>query len=138
VTETSDATQRDSLGWLPWLLGGYWIALLAAFHWPMTVPEHGLFNWTDKLVHASLYGGLAALLLMCVQRRVQRRGTVANRAAVLLGALAAVAAQGILDEITQPLTGRTFDLLDWAADCSGAVVVVLLWIGYRSLRAGAA
>jgi VanZ family protein len=34
--------------------------------------------------------------------------------------LAAVIAYGLLDEFTQPWTGRDFDWFDWAADIGGA------------------
>jgi VanZ family protein len=38
----------------------------------------------------------------------------------------ALAAFGAVDEITQPLFGRTADVLDWAADCAGIAVGLLL------------
>jgi VanZ family protein len=48
--------------------------------------------------------------------------------------LAAVITYGLLDEFTQPLTGRDFDWFDWAADIGGAAVGAALSMLWRLRR----
>ncbi len=121
----------SSLG--PWrrvgaiALGVYWIALIVALHWPQESLPTGKFVPSDKLVHALLYGGFALLLMANVDLWQPSLGNTSPRWRLLLGVFALVLVQGILDEITQPLTGRAIDLWDWAFDSLGAVIALVVW-----------
>jgi VanZ family protein len=109
----------------------YWVALIVALHWPMELgPDQGLLA-IDKLVHMMLYGGLSLVLIALFDRlaadgawaaTAQKRGSLT---------LLAIALQGMSDEITQPLTGRTCDLFDWGFDLFGAAVALTV---YRLVR----
>ena len=101
----------------------YWLVLLLAIHWPMPFHPSHFVRFDDKVVHFLLYGGLA-LVLLPVTDFLLPGWPAWKRAAIVV---AAVAAQGALDELTQPLTQRTTDVLDLVADTCGAVVAVLVY-----------
>jgi VanZ family protein len=101
----------------------YWFLLMLAIHWPMPFHRSHFVTADDKVVHFALYGGLA-LILLPVTDFAFSGWSAWKRAA---GVVAAVAAQGIFDELTQPLTRRTTDILDLVADVSGAIVAVLVY-----------
>jgi len=103
-------------------LAVYWLVLFLATHWRNPWPRGGTPSYPDKLVHFTAYGILAGLAVYAIGNRLSVRG-LAKRAAAIL---AVVIAYGLLDEFTQPLTGRDFEWLDWAADIGGAVCGTLL------------
>lgn len=82
----------------------------------------GLF---DKLVHALAYGSLALFLL----KGASPDGRVWPTLMVFVG----LAAVGAIDEVTQPLAGRTCALADWMADIAGVSTMVGLWWVRRRL-----
>jgi VanZ family protein len=95
------------------------------------------FPHFDKVVHFCEYGGLSVLIVAGL-RRARHKFSAGMRIAVpvLLCAL-----YGLSDEIHQLfVVGRTFDLLDLAADAAGAAVAagVLLFVigkvGSKGLR----
>jgi VanZ family protein len=83
-------------------------------------------GFTDKDGHGLLYAGLAVLVLRAVSG-AHWEGVTLRAAAVTV---ALVAFYGITDEFHQWFVpGRTADVNDWVADCTGAagaVVVILL------------
>lgn len=100
----------------------YWLVLCLATHWRNPWPPGGTPSYPDKLVHFTAFGLLAGLAVYVLGNRHTGRG-LARRAAAIW---AVVALYGLLDEFTQPLTGRDFEWLDWAADISGAACGALL------------
>jgi VanZ family protein len=105
----------------------------------VATPEftHWIRNF-DKIVHFSVYGLLATLILRASQYHHRWRWSPWIT-------LAIVFVFGGLDEWHQSFVpGRSCDLADWLADASGATLAVLLyrfWGGYRraleaSLRPG--
>jgi VanZ family protein len=102
----------------------YWLALIMAMHIPLKprphVPDGGIPK--DKTVHFTLYAGLAVCLISVLEQRsrvdsaAQPRRTLSRYLAVM----AFCTAHGYIEELTQPLTGRTYDLYDVLADCLGA------------------
>lgn len=95
--------------------GGYWCALAVAMHVPLKQEEvtPGWINvpHVDKIVHTCLYAALGFLLTATLAaRQTPRAGRVAFGIA---------AAYGVLDELTQPLTGRHCDVWDYATDLIG-------------------
>ena len=115
---------------LLWLLTAlYWVVLFALTH---TRPVHiirGPSN--DKLQHFLAYFVLGCLLgvTLWVARPARRR-------IVPLLVVAAGAAYGVFDELTQIPVGRDAEVLDWLADVSGsaaaaAVVAVVNFVHAR-------
>lgn len=85
------------------------------------------FKHEDKVVHALLYVVLAALLWATVGAYQASRGRVTTRGTVVR-VFGVIAAYGLLDEVTQPLTGRTLDVWDYATDLAAAAVgLVVAW-----------
>jgi len=82
----------------------------------------------DKLVHASGYGVLAALLLLARWWRP------------VWPALAALAAWAALDEVTQaiPGLGRSADVEDWLADVAGMAIAAAFFVAAAPVGTGAA
>ena len=97
-------------------LFGYWIALIVGTHMPgdglsPTEPPH------DKMLHFTAYFVLTALSFLWVSLE---GWTIRNAALTLLPVLIL---HGALDELTQsPIPSRYADMRDWAADCLGAAV----------------
>lgn len=105
----------------------YALALLTATHWPgLAVPE-GPISRMDLVVHCTAFAGWTLLLFLtgwvapsCPTRRVVWTGTIA----VCFAAF---------DELTQPLFTRTADWTDFAADCSGVVLMALVIFAWASV-----
>lgn len=72
----------------------------------------------DKLLHFGAYFVQATLAAAAVAAT----GRLGRRNAVIL--MAALAAFGALDELTQPWFSRSAEWADWAADCLGIVLGV--------------
>ena len=104
----------------------YTLALVTATHWP-GLAVRGPVERTDLLVHIGAFGGWA--LLLGATRWLRARGRPAREG--LRVCLVAVGF-GVVDEVTQPLMSRVFDVLDLGANFTGAalggaaVTVVLL------------
>lgn len=104
-------------------LAGYWLAMAVLLHVPPVFPPVPRKYPVDKLVHAGLYFGLTLLLAWTVLG-FRRRSGESPRTQVLAAAGWAVAVAmvyGVVDEWTQPLTGRQFEWLDLVADDVGIV-----------------
>jgi VanZ family protein len=112
--------------WIRIALPVYWLALLAATHYPrVRIP--GEIPSSDKMVHFAAFGILAFLFwrFMAARPRPLTAGSV-WRAAAALTAYAA------LDEYTQQFVGRDTDLVDWFANMAGiACVLAVLEIRRR-------
>lgn len=110
-----------------WLLalGAYWVALFFGTHIPEPQGLTRRLIAHDKLVHAAAYAVLATLALVA-WRRTGGLTTWTVRAACGV----AILGYGVIDELTQPLVGRSCDLWDWVADGVG---VTLAWVvdGWR-------
>ena len=113
------------------VLLAYWLLAVVATHTPPLRPHDpdqppGL-PW-DKLVHFFGYATLAWLLMNALTAR-RRLGF-----AVVVTVLA-VAAYGVVDELTQPPFGRTADVWDYAADLLGLAFGLGAWMsGLRYRR----
>jgi VanZ family protein len=113
---------RKALSW-QWLwthsaglaLGIYWLFLLAATHWPQS-PDLSEIPGSDKTAHLTAYTLLAFLLARTLTGKRPLRLTTA------VVVLAMITLYAAADELTQPLTGRSTELGDWAADMFGTVI----------------
>jgi len=107
----------------------YLVAMFLATH--MHVSSLPRVAWMllipDKVIHAVIYGGLAALssLLLVVSSPVPHDPEPFRWKRKMVGLWFALAAYGLFDEVTQLATGRTFEWLDWAADLVGITVGIL-------------
>lgn len=75
---------------------------------------------SDKTLHLVGYLGLAGMLMLTMI------GFGKARAARVLLTMAAMAAYGAADEITQPYFQRNGDVMDFAADMIGSVAAIAL------------
>jgi len=92
----------------------YWVAAFVGTH----VPGHHLprVGAGDKLLHCWGYTALACLLWVTLLAHRRARW----------GVLVVLPLYAALDEITQPLVGRTASIGDWLADVGGVGLAVLV------------
>ncbi len=127
--------------WLSYLLPVatiYWIAMFVGTHLPrIELPSGHAIISVDKVLHFSGYFGLAFLLSLRLISAAAARGEAGMHALRSRGyqILLVVAVYAMLDEWTQPLVGRSCELLDWLADILGAsagMLVIATWLAVRS------
>lgn len=115
------------LQWVRTALIAYWVALAIATHIPPLQPPTELPH-SDKVAHVLSYALLASLLGLAWGREPLS----ARRVWISVGVIASYAA---VDELTQPLVGRTADLWDWVADlCGGLLGLSVAWVLTRRGR----
>lgn len=127
-----------------WVLAAYWLLLVCGTHWPKDhMPGESRYMPADKRLHFMAYGVLAALLTFVIVPRSSERSPVAVllREIFTCAALAVgiAVAFGLVDEATQPWTGRFFEWADWRADILGATLgasVVGAAIALRTRKRG--
>lgn len=112
------------------VLIGFFLLLLLLTHFPNPYHSDGEPEHWDKLVHFGLYAVLAGLALRVLSLREAAWHPFLRCATVV----ACVTAFGLLDEFTQPFTGRDFDWFDWLADAVGAVSGIVAYALVRRLR----
>ncbi|WP_153558765.1 VanZ family protein [Roseimaritima sediminicola] len=103
----------------PILLGVYWILLFTGTHLP-SVPMPQVQH-LDKVQHFVAFAGLAFLLAWAIPAH-QRD----PRTKMIFAFLVAIC-YGLFDELTQQFVGRHTDMMDFAADCGGALMGVLIY-----------
>ena len=95
---------------------------------PQPLPEDTptLFPGADKLVHAIMFGALAAAIVV----DARRRGTAVCRDISVLAIVSASMAGGIIELVQWWMdAGRSGDTLDFAADVVGACLGA--WAGMK-------
>jgi VanZ family protein len=111
------AWSRAWEGWYRRLLPSYWIFLFLVTHLPKL--HLGGPPSSDKFTHMAAYGTLAFLywrFFESFERPLSAR--------FVWGAALWLAVYALLDEATQPLVGRSADMLDWLCDMLGAGVAL--------------
>lgn len=100
-----------------------WLTLLPR---PLGDIEPPLFPGADKIVHALMFGALAAAILFDYLR--QHQWYKVSAAVVGISALISIAA-GIVIEYAQGYMqmGRSNDPIDMIADAIGVILIVALW-----------
>lgn len=101
-----------------WLLVAYWAVLIVGTHWPAELLADDWWQTRDKLLHFAGYALLGGLLALWRTAGKSHRGQ--SLRARLLHAWLLASSFAVLDEVTQPLTGRHCNLGDWLADALGA------------------
>jgi VanZ family protein len=107
----------------------YWPAFVLLLHWPLKLKPAHPWDFSDKIVHTALYAILAFLVAGTIDALAHRWPAIDRLSAIGRMALVfvAVCLHGLLDEVTQPLTSRTFDWWDLAADAVGAIVALVIY-----------
>lgn len=130
-------TRRSLVG----LLLAYWLTWVIITHWPKIPLPAFSPHRIDKVLHFIGYTLLAFLLSFMPS--VARRRLVRPTRAEGLVILATIAVAGILDELTQPWFGRSFEWGDYAADLLGGAAglalfhAFVIWRNRRWRRAAA-
>lgn len=106
-----------------WIRTAVWLTCLAGAFTATHIPPPSKplpFTPNDKLLH---FVGFAGLGLLTAWQAASGRSAPASRkvAAWFL----ALIAYGALDELSQPIAGRSCELGDWLADCGGAAVGII-------------
>ncbi|MCB2155742.1 VanZ family protein [bacterium] len=129
-----DSTSRPHVGFailtLLWVIAIFWVNTRPSSHLPsgswMKLPCF------DKVVHFTMYGGMAALLWRTVVPKNPLQAAVVKMPALFCFVLPAFA--GLIDEIQQrSVPGRSSDVADWIADAGGALVVVGMAVALRAI-----
>jgi VanZ family protein len=107
---------------LPWQL------LMITIFFLSSIPGNDLpdlgFRSADKVVHLLIFGTLAILIF----RSFRNSGMAFLRANAAFFAITTTLLYGALDEFHQIFVpGRTASVWDWAADLTGALLLVLLY-----------
>ena len=98
---------------------GYWVMSAVATHLPPDdMPDTDV---NDKVLHLSGFFVLAGLFWLTLAAHRVRRPIR------MLLVLIVLPLYGALDEITQPLTGRTCDFYDWLADTTATLAALAMW-----------
>lgn len=111
-----------------WLLaaGLSLVCVLGLTHIPQEAMPRALQqSMLDKVEHVAAYGLVTGLFLLSLRWPV--------RPAVLLSGLAALAAIGVLDEVTQPWVHRQASIWDYAGDLAG---IALSGVAFLIARCG--
>lgn len=106
-------------------LAGYWILLFISTHIPANQLMRRI-HASDKLLHATAFAGLAFLIAWAVptnKNRLSQNVVIAAAVGVMYGGL---------DELLQIPVGRTADWYDFAADCFGILIGLIVYTGLRS------
>ncbi len=108
---------------IAWFLFGLFLICLPG----KDVPKSALFDIAgfDKLVHASLFGGIVFLFCMPFKKAAIQRQDKIN---LFIRITMAACVWGITTEFIQKyfIPGRQFELVDWAADSLGAVIAFFI------------
>lgn len=111
----------------PWtftVITGSLIVWLTLGQPPMPDEKIPLWEHTDKIVHACMFGGLFYAAALDWYRR--RPDVAIKRTSPVMWKIAVCCAiAGGAIELIQPYFGRSCDLLDFMADCAG---ILLAWI----------
>ncbi len=104
------------------LLAIAWMGVLFWLSHQPSIDAPSLFPGQDKVFHAGVYGILGVFLLGAMRPAAGGYSTPQLRTAVIIASL-----YGISDEFHQSFVpGRTPDILDWAADTTGAFLAALI------------
>jgi VanZ family protein len=104
---------------------GSWLVAVLLTHIPIKPGSAIPIAYLDKAAHAALYFMVAYLGGL---RLLKRTPATPFRVLVVWAIIYLI--YGILDEITQPITGRVADIGDWVFDAIGVgLATIVLWHG---------
>jgi VanZ family protein len=106
------------------------ITLCAFIFWQSSFPgiiSQPLFPYDDKVMHFGVY----ALLALLVARAVQKENPMWSPGKIKIIAILFVSVFGLSDELHQAFVPARFaSVLDFLADCAGAVAGCLFYINF--------
>jgi hypothetical protein len=123
------------------------VGVLGLTHIPgEDIPRVLQVHYLDKVEHVVAYGLITGFFLLSLKRPARPEGRTRSgpagrgrfRAAVPLIGLAALAALGALDEMTQPLVNRVASVADYACDLLGVAIPSVVFLVGRLSRTSAA
>ena len=143
MSEVSSSSLRRAVRGVEWAAVGIYILFIFTLtHMPIDGAKssewmgHGLMFWINKVLQCGLYAGLAALL-GCAMFPLSRDPvkTIENisgvRVTIYLMLMVTIA---IVDEFTQPLFGRKYELMDVIANIGGVIPGFCLFLVLNELR----
>lgn len=133
ATPARDARRKLALG----IVLVYACLLFASTHWPrLKLPKLPADIPVDKILHFTAYTILTLLLLTLPTGLFRLPEGGFRRSAWFVAAcvVLAIATAGMLDELTQPLVGRDFEMMDWAFDVAGCLTALMLVTLYLSVQ----
>ncbi len=113
----NDLTKRDWLLKLAPIAAVLAAGAVLSYSPQTTGPHHWVYSTS---VHVVIYGLLTWLLLRALAGRGWRWAVPVT--------LVLIMAIGAVNELTQPLVGRSCSLLDWLTDLAGAAAAIALWL----------
>jgi hypothetical protein len=125
MTALSNNSSINNSGIIKFLPGIAWfLFVLILICLPgKSIPKAGWLDFLDfdKLVHAGLFGGIVFFFCRPFRKASYERNEKIN---LFIKITLATCIWGITTEFIQKffIPGRQFDLLDWAADCLGAII----------------
>ncbi len=113
--------------WLPTALTVALILWLTLAPDPLGDNKPMLFEGADKIVHAIMFGFLAAVILLDRQRSIRWR-RVSTGTAVVAAVVSTLL--GIVVEVAQLKMGlgRGFEIADMISDAAGAAIAAFIWL----------
>ena len=116
-------------GWLKFIPGIIWFifVLVVVFLPGDDVPDESWLSLSnfDKLIHATLFGGLVFFFCLPFKKAVIERTEKLN---LFLRITIATIVWGFTTELIQKyfIPGRQYDLIDWIADSVGAIIAFFI------------
>lgn len=89
-----------------------------------------MFPGADKLAHAIMFGGFAAMMLLDYQRKHNWR-MISYRRALTCSALSSLLGIGIEFAQANMGLGRSLETADMIADTIGAFLAAIFWISFQ-------
>ena len=114
----------------------YWLLMLLAFHMPISKRVEDTVRLppnSDKTIHVVIYSGFGLLLSGTLDAYGRRRSRAMPLVVQAVLVLAIATTYGYLDELTQPWTGRYYDIRDFIADIIGAAAGIAIYQLLRSI-----
>ena len=98
-----------------------WLLLFTATHLPSKQLPSGI-ELPDKMIHYWAYTVLGLHFCLFIMSRAPKISVGVQRCLLYVGP--GIALYGAFDEITQPLTGRSCEFMDWVSDALGALTAL--------------
>jgi hypothetical protein len=124
-----NSSAAKSAGWLKFIPGIIWFAfvLVVVFLPGDDIPDESWLSISnfDKLIHASLFGGIVFLFCFPFKKAAIEKPGKLN---LFIRITVATIVWGFTTELIQKyfIPGRQYDLMDWIADSTGAVIAFFI------------
>lgn len=122
--------------------GFYLTLVITLTHMPLDyvltedLQQQGRIYWMDKCIHVLMYTGLTTLFFLCMNpvEYDERTGDLVILPGQIIVLSVNVMLFAVLDEVTQPLVGRSCELLDLAADFAAIFPGASLFLTIQLIR----